>query len=351
MEPQLPPSVLAEVCRAFRLGTPSSVTYLPDGRVNDNFLVRTDTGSYVVRRSHTRRTLESVTFEHALMGHLSRRGFPTPPLRTMIEGTSLLALDEKIYRVTTFVSGERCHSEEDVRVCARTLAFYHRLVADFGLPARPGFVPIHEELAAGLAQLPACESLRAPSASKRPLLRPTEPHPLGSADPLPPGWPSAFRKSLTTTCSRLAAVEPPPAIVVHASCRRESFVLQDGQVAAMLDYDNAHVDARTLDLAIALLSFAVVRPGKTALDLGRAAAFMAAYAVVTPIAGTELTLISWYIRARILKRALARYRHHRAVPQRSRAAKLQRATKLLQWLDEHEEAFRSAIRTEEHARG
>ncbi|MDQ4130007.1 MAG: phosphotransferase, partial [Actinomycetota bacterium] len=90
MEPQLPPGVLAEVCRAFRLGHARSVTYLREGRVNDNFLIRTDDGSFVVRRSHTGRTDEAVAFEHALIGYLSRRGFPTPPLRTRIGGASFL---------------------------------------------------------------------------------------------------------------------------------------------------------------------------------------------------------------------------------------------------------------------
>ncbi|MDQ4130294.1 MAG: phosphotransferase [Actinomycetota bacterium] len=317
MEPQLPPGVLNEVCRAFRLGAARSVTYLREGRVNDNFLVHSDVGSYVLRRSHPGRTVEAVAFEHALIGYLSRRGFPTPPLRTMIGGASFLALDDELYRVTAFVPGERCRAGEDLRACARTLALYHRLVAGYGLPPRPGFVPIRDELAAGRSLLPPASSSL-------------------------PGWIPALQAVLTATCARLTEAEPPPTVVAHASCRRESFVLRDGHVVAMLDYDNAHVDARTLDLAIALLSFAVVRPDKTVLDLDRASRFLAAYADVTPLVPAERAIIVWYMRARILKRALARYRDYRLVPRPSRATKLQLATRLLRWLDEHEEAIVSA---------
>ncbi len=359
MEPELPPAVLAEVCRAFRLGTARSVTYLREGRVNDNFLVRTDGGSYVLRRSHTHRTVDCVEFEHALMAYLQRQGFPTPPLRTTTAGASFLALDDEIYRVTTFVPGGRCQASEDLRACAQTLTLYHRLVAGYGLRPRPGFVPILDELVAGLSLLPLRkgEYLPAPiphrphgTTEPRPHGT-TEPRPHGTTEPDPRSWRAALVRSLTATCARLAQAEPPPSILAHASCRRESFLLRDGRVVAMLDYDNVHVDARTLDLAIALLSFAVIRPHKTALDLDRAAAFIAAYVAEAPVEGAELTLISWYIRARILKRALARYRHYRAVPHPSREAKLHRAAMLLNWLDQQEEAFRSmTCRIAEHVR-
>ncbi|MDP8927657.1 MAG: phosphotransferase [Actinomycetota bacterium] len=356
MEPELHPTVLAEVCGAFRLGTVKSVTYLQDGRVNDSFLIRTSDGAYVLRRSRAERTTDAVSFEHALMAYLSGRGFPAPPLRTTIGGGTFLTIHGHIYRVTAFVPGQRCRPDDvtHLRVCAQTLARYHRLVADYGLPPRPGFVPILDELLAGLSSLPSQGDCMPP-------LQPTRPRPCGAtetrrfwaADPRPQGaaplgatgpldWLDALHSNLVATCAKLTEVEPPPAVVVHASCRRESFVLLNGQVAAMLDYDSTHVDARALDLAIAVLSFALVRPEKTMLDVDRAAAFVAAYRVVAPIGRRELSLISWYMRARILKRALARYRHYRSVPQPSRAAKLQRAANLLRWLDEHEQALGSA---------
>lgn len=326
MEPELRPALLAEVCAAFRLGPATSVTYLRDGRVNDNFLVRTPAGAYVVRRSRAERTTGAVEFEHALMIYLSERGFRAPRLRTTIGGGTFLTIDGHIYRATAFVPGERC-SPLDVthlRVCAHTLARYHRLVVDYGLPTRPGFVPILDELLAGLSTLPS----------------------QGECTPSPQpsdNWFDALRSDLVATCTKLAQPDPPPTVVVHASCRRGSFVLLKGQTAVMLDYDNAHVDARALDVAIALLSFALIRPDKTVLDLGRAAAFVAAYTVIAPISEAELGLISWYMRARILKRALARYRHYRAVPRPSRVAKLRRATSLLRWLDEHDEGLRSTM--------
>lgn len=326
MEPELNPALLAEVCRAFRLGPATSVTYLRDGRVNDSFLVRTPVGAYVVRRSKAERTTGAVEFEHDLMIYLAERGFRAPPLRTTIGGGTFLTIEGHIYRATTFVQGERCspHDATHLRVCAQTLAHYHRLVADYGLPSRPGFVPILDELLAGLSSLPSRgECLPSP--------QPTD------------NWFDPLRTHLVATCVKLAQPDPPQAVVVHASCRRGSFVLLKGQTAAMLDYDNAHVDARALDVAIALLSFASIRPGKTALDLDRAAAFVGAYTVVAPISEAELDLISWYMRARVLKRALARYRHYRAVPHPSRAAKLRRATSLLRWLEEHEEALRSTM--------
>ncbi len=96
-----------------------------------------------------------------------------------------------------------------------------------------------------------------------------------------------------------------------------------------------------LDLAIALLS-TLVRPAKTMLDLARAVAFVAAYTTVVPIDASERNLLSWYLRVRKLKRALARHRYYRAFPHPSRAAKLRCTINLLRWLDEHEGACGSA---------
>lgn len=333
MEGDLPTAVLAQVCGTFQLGSATSVTYLPHGRVNDSFLVQTSIGTYVVRRSRFERTADAVASEHALIAHLSERGFPTPPLRTTADGRTFLVVGERIYRVTTFVPGEHCRADDPshLRACARTLARYHRLVADYDPSPRAGFVPVLHELLAGLSTLPTTGK-GGPSAT-------SSPRPSDEAGVL--GWPYPLQATLEATCARLAESEAPPTVVVHASCRRESFVFRDGRLVAMLDYDNAHADVRTLDLAIALLSFAMVRPAKTFLDVERAAAFVAAYSELTPIDPSELALIPWYLRARILKRELTRYRRYRSHPGPSREEKLHRAATLVRWLDEHERALRS----------
>lgn len=325
----LAPRVLEELTAAYGLGRVRRLRALEGGQVNESYELRTDAGRYVVRRSREGRSFAAVEFEHSLMEYLSDHGFPVPPLLRTRDGESCHPVEGRPYRITGFVEGGP-YSPEDARhlaAAARTLALYHRLVQGYD-PGRekPGLRSILADLEEGL-RLPWPPSGR----------------PLADVSPALAECLACLGRQLLATCAWLVKSDAvPPRVVVHASCREGSFIFRGARVVAMLDYDLAHTDARTLDLGIALLSLAAVRPAKTRLDPAAALAFLRAYRQVAPISGDELALLPWYLRARILKRQIVRYEHALARPSPKREAKLLRAAAMLAWLDANESSLREA---------
>ncbi len=326
----IPTAVMDELAAAYGLGPVRAVEYRPEGRVNDNFVVDTDTGRYVLRRSNVKRGSEAVRFEHRLVEHLLSRGFPAPVLVYTPVGASHHLCGDRVYRATRFLQGDPWAADEvgNVEEVARTLARYHRLVRGFAAEGpKAGFRPIVDELREG-AFVWGAQGDPGPDGSTLPIVqRPLE---------------AALEKLDRALHATLARLEQPdgaslPRLVIHGSCRMASFIFKDGRVVAMLDYDNAYPDVRVLDVAIGILSFALVRPGKTSLDRGRAVAFTGAYHDVDPLTAEEQALLPWYMRARILKRELMRYANFVRKPTADREAKLLRAVARLAWLDEHQD--------------
>ena len=330
----IPTAVMDELAAAYGLGAVRAVEYRPEGRVNDNFVVDTDTGRYVVRRSNVKRGSESVRFEHRLVEHLLSHGFPAPVLVYTPVGASHHLCGDRVYRATRFMQGDPWVADEvgNVEEVARTLAHYHRVVrgfADGG--AKAGFRPIVDELRDG-AFLQATQAGPGLDVSTVATVKPPLRDVLERLD-----------RALGAILARLEQPDGAslPRLVIHGSCRVASFIFVNGRVAAMLDYDNAYPDVRVLDVAIGILSFALVRPDKTSLDRRRALAFMRAYHHADPLTAEEQALLPWYMRARIVKRELMRYTNFVRRPTADREAKLERAVARLDWIDEHQHVLAS----------
>ena len=74
-----------ELVHEYGLGSVSSVRKAERGTVNENWIVRTATGTVVVCRVSKSRTLDDIRFEHSFIRALGRKGFPyrlPKPLRT-----------------------------------------------------------------------------------------------------------------------------------------------------------------------------------------------------------------------------------------------------------------------------
>lgn len=236
------------------------------------------------------------------MAHLRVHGFPAPRVVAAVTGATFVAVDGRLYRLTAFVRGAPCDVRSGSRLeeVARALARYHRLVAAFEPAAPMPMGPrLNESLRERLAALTRPRAAGLGTGRENGRLVAALPNALGHAE--------AALAVLDELYPRL------PELVVHAGCRRASALFDGDALAAILDFDSARLEARALDLAVALHDFAKVygdpaSPAyKVPLDLEVVARFLAGYQDVSRLAPVELEALPALLIAKRLKRALGRY--------------------------------------------
>jgi homoserine kinase type II len=289
---------LAALQASFGVGEWRHVEALPAGK-SQHYIVTTTTGRFVLRRSYRSKTADGVRFEHELVAHLRANGFPAPEFVPTVGGEPCAVVDGRLWRMARFVAGRPASVDApgQVETVAGTLARYHRLVEGFtaGVPTPEApFVPValRERLAAVHAEN-----------RSRPVL----------PDDLAGRLPAALAEA-ELVCSRLEDLYATlPITTIHAGCRRSSVLFDDDGLAAVLDFDSAHHEARALDLAVAVHDFGKIYgdPGspdyKVHLDPAVTARFARAYRSVSPLAPGELEAVPLLLTAKRLKRALGRY--------------------------------------------
>ena len=292
--------------RAYDLGPWESVELLPGGK-SQHYRIVTGRGEYVVRRSYRSKTMGGIYFEHELMAHLRRNGFPSPVVIPSTSGDTCVAVDGRLHCVSLFVRGSpyRAGRVEQLQEVARALATYHRLLASFR-PSYPGpRTPyLNEDLYARLAAL-------RPPAAPTTLLADSDGGPY--IQQLLASLPGALEEGQ----SELSRLDPLyavlPKVVIHGGCRRGSAIFGGDRLITMLDFDSARLEARALDLAIAIHDFAKVYGDpaspeyKVPLNLGVVSLFLSAYQEVNPLEPAEIEALPALLVAKRLKRALGRY--------------------------------------------
>jgi homoserine kinase type II len=292
----------------YDFGPWQSVDLLPAGK-SQHYRIATDGGEYILRRSHSSRTLEEVHFEHALVAHLRDNGFPAPVFVPGVSGDTSVAVNGDLYSASVFVKGSpyQAGNIEHLREAARTLARYHRIVASFGLsPPRSREPFLSETLRERLAAMPSPEIISDFSAR------------YGDQDPRIPDLLASLPYVLErgeAAQHRLERLYPELfKLVIHGGCRRGSTLFKGDRLVAMLDFDSARPEARVLDLAIAFHDFGKVwgDPGspdfKVPLDLRIVSEFLDAYQEINPLEEAEIEALPTLLAARPLKRALGKYR-------------------------------------------
>lgn len=204
-------------------------------------ILRSSRGTFLFkRRGKSRSNPERVAFSHQLQLHLASRGYPLPRLLgTRGENNSMLRLGDRLYELFEYVSGTPYAGDErETRAAGRALAILHRLTADFRPPGRPPIRGFH----ASPSVLSNLERIAA---------RPDE------------------EGAIAATLSELyreagARVEGEsyaswPRQVVHGDWHPGNVVFKNGDIAAALDYDATHIDARCADVASGALQFSLIR--------------------------------------------------------------------------------------------
>jgi homoserine kinase type II len=342
IDPTLPKEFLD---RAYDLGDWQSVELLPAGK-SRHYRLTTSKGEYVVRRSYRSKSKDGIRFEHELIAHLRDNGFPAPSVVKNVRGESFTIEDGRIFAATVFVHGAHFQAGSDVqlRQVAESLARYHRLVANF----RPSVKPPH----AALINV----SLR----KRLEKIGTGEPGPGGSRDDsdrrlteLRRVLPGVIERGWSTV-QKLDSLYPTlPLVIIHAGCRRGSVLFEGDKLVGVLDFDSSHLEARALDLTVALHDFAKVYgdPASSAfkvpLDLGVVSRFMEAYQSVNPLDKTEIEAIPALLAAKRVKRALGRFQRLLSGDALSEGdiKKMELETERLRWLEGYREELESALST------
>ena len=329
----------------YDLGQWQSVELLPAGK-SKHYRITTDGGEYILRRSHSSRTLQEVRFEHALVAHLRDNGFPAPVFVPCVSGESAVVVNGHLYSASVCVKGSPYQAEnvEHLREAARTLAKYHRIVASFGSPPPRLREPIlSETLRERLAAMPSPEIIGDFSAR------------YGERDPRIPDLLASLPYVLERGGAVLGLLDrlypELPKLVIHGGCRRGSTLFEGDRLVAMLDFDSARLEARALDLAIAFHDFGKVwgeagSPDfKVPLELRIVSEFLDAYQEINPLEEAEIEALPTLLAARPLKRALGKYRSmiEEARVSQGHVRKTAQEVARVRWLVDHGKALRTAL--------
>lgn len=274
---QLDPSIRAVLAR-FNVDQ-REVTPITSGHINDHWRVEAaDDAVFVLRRYIAVRSAAAIGVEHEVLMRLAERQWPVAAPIDAGNGNRIVEHDARLYALFPFIRGElgAAHSRGHLRVRGRLLARLHGELATLPVDnQRDGFSRTWE--------------LDTPDATFDGVLRAfgAEHRELASAI-------RGERYRNLRELSRLG-YGPLPQQLVHGDFSRDNLLFDSGELAAVLDFDFVHLDARVADIAWSVLSD--WPPADTAIDPAAAAAFVGGYLEHTQLSETELRLIVPLLRA------------------------------------------------------
>lgn len=216
------------------------------GFVNENWIVDTVEGRYLLKRRHPRlRRPDLIRAQHELMYWLRRGGFPAPTIVPTITRQSFLVLDSELYEVQEYIEGAPYNHDRTAHLeeAAFTLGRYHIRVEGFAPHAlrRPGELYSPAIMTRLLTKLTAVWQLR------------RDRHLADMARRL-----EAQVIDLSARFSEHGAL---PHRVIHGDYYADNLLFEGDTIVGVVDYDKARWQPRIAELAEALIYFASPRPG------------------------------------------------------------------------------------------
>lgn len=266
------------VLRSYDLGVVRSVKPASHGVVNETAFAETSAGRCVVRRNQRKLGRTSLELRHRLLGWLKARGFPAPRLVAARGGETVVELDGRLYEVFTFIEGDEFNPDRPAHLsgAGAVLARYHSAIADFPDP-------------------PALDGPRYTPASIMGLTERLMQRDMMGELTEPLSW---YDRRAVTLRRALpdSAYAALPHVLIHGDLHRDNLIFRGDSVAALIDFDQATLDARIVDLADALVDLAVgdappdwfpwgVYAGP--LDPGRARLLLEGYTLMEPLTAAE----------------------------------------------------------------
>ncbi len=264
---------------------PASISAIVAGRYNTHWRVATSAGECALRRYNQARLPASIPHEHAMLEHVAARGWPVAAPVKSSDGATVVEFDGRCYALFPWLRGQPgpAHSIAHLRIKGRLLARLHRDMTSFGASEqRAGFGRVWE------LDLPLQSSR---FATFNEMLREFGREHARLA--------SAIRAQRYRSLRELArsSYGDLPDVELHGDFQRDNLLFDGGELTGVLDFDNAHGDARVVDIAWSIISDCVEPPAETAIDPHLAAALVGGYAEHSPLSDAELRLIVPLIRA------------------------------------------------------
>lgn len=264
--------------RELRLGELRSLRGIQGGIENTNYFVTTEdlTGQREsVLTLFERLTAQQLPFYLHLMKHLAQHGIPVPDPAADASGDILHTLCGKPAAVVNRLAGQS-ELAPTARHCSEVgamLARMHLAARDFNRsqPNLRGLAWWNETVPVVL-----------------PFLEPAQAALLRSE--------LAFQNHIAAGTAYAALPRGP----IHADLFRDNVMFEDGRLTGFFDFYFAGVDSWLFDIAVCLNDWAVDLP-TGAHDPERAAAFLAGYASVRPLAAAERQLLPAMARAGALR--------------------------------------------------
>ena len=312
--------------KSYDLGVVRSTRPASHGVVNETAFAETSMGRYVVRRNQRKLGRSSLELRHRLMAWLRARGFPAPRLVPARGGETAVELDGRIFEVFTFIDGDEFNADRPAHLAGAgtILARYHAAVEGFPDPPPSQGPRYSASSLGGLIERVMQRDLMGD------LTEPLNGYDRRAAD---------LRRALPD--QSYAAL---PQVLIHGDVHRDNLIFRGDTVAALIDFDQVTVDARLVDLADALVDFAVgpapadwypwgVYAGP--LDAARARGLLDGYCQLQPLTPGELSALLVIVEVIWLQGNLRRVlMTHDAEPDYHLEV-LGQGRRLALWLEEH----------------
>jgi homoserine kinase type II len=291
---RLSDDVVGALSRAYDIGEWLSWSHEPRGHANATYLITAATGSYVLRKSESRKSLAGLRCETELIDFLRQKGYPAPEIIPARQGEKFLSHQGSFYLLTRLIPGGLYDPENPRHLleAGGGLGLYHKLVKDFPGPFFQRLAPLLWHLGPeGSASFPAIEDFG------RRYLGPGEQARL--ADML-----SYTRQQAGFLYSQLAGIQPCLSpLMIQASYGQSALIFNNDTLVGVVDYDRATHDVRGLDLAYSLETFCHHHDKsgpepRVVFDFERCRNFLRGYREVEPVPGEELQVMPLVFQAR-----------------------------------------------------
>ncbi|MCC3764178.1 phosphotransferase [Glycomyces sp. TRM65418] len=226
--------------------------------------IATDRGDVVIRE-YLNSGLDKVRAELDLVGHLARDGFPTPgPVPSLI-GEPVAVVGGNPIAVFPFVPGDvpAAMTPDLARQCGTLLARMHAGTEDW----TDERIPVIDRR--GILEQAADSDVDLAGADR---------------------WRTETRAFLDRHAEDLALLDGLPSGPIHHDLHRQNLLVEDGDVTAVLDFDELNRGPLLIDLARCLHYLALEQPDRR-LPAALAQAVIAGYEHVRPLRITELELL------------------------------------------------------------
>jgi len=238
--------LLPAVAQAYGLTTRLQARKLTGGYANDVFLLEAE-GPVVLHIKHPPLDLNSLTWEHQLLDLLRDRLPGAPAPLTALDGRTFLLHDQQLVWLTPYLPGHPA-APVDVRAVASALGRLHSV--RIGVSPRPGHLRLSDVPIPPIRQMPS------------------------EFD----DWLSLITQARSEMMELIKQIVNTRSITVgvtHNDIFPGNVLVQDGQVTALLDWEEAYLDWLVRDLASSIGAFCITSDG--ALDRRATESFVDSY--------------------------------------------------------------------------